>query len=212
MKVRSLAWSAALLLVLASFAACDVTNDSDADSTGGGGTVDTPVGTPDTGGTPTDECGADEYCNYDPAGATCSDTSGRPTDPDCNPAIKALGDKSNGKWDPNCSCNFWGGICEAISKCSPAVCLCDTDCTPTDGSLEAACTNDNHCDTYCPKNADPNCSGGDNGKYCSAPSCNQKSGVCESGCSSDPDCGTFEPCEGDGFCDSKCAAGADPDC
>lgn len=216
MKLRTLALGAVLTLVLAAFAACDVTNDSDADSAGGG-VQDTGSGTPnvDTNtSTPGFGCDADGYCNY----AECGFPTAHPTDPDCNQAIDALGDKSSK--DPSCNCNYWGGVCEAISKCSSAICLCDTDCTPPDGSLKGACVSDGHCDTYCEKDTDPDCAGASgNGKYCSAPSCNKKSGVCNaksgttSECADDPDCdGILLPCESDGYCDKACSAGADPDC
>ena len=214
MKLRTLAVSAAMMLLLAAFAGCDVTNDSDADGTTGGTTDTGPGGSVDTGPvTGGTGCGADEYCNA----SEC--TLGG--DSDCNPAASCgEGSCGNNKWDPNCSCNYYGAVCEAISKCSDAICLCDTDCTPPDGSLKSACVGDGHCDSWCPKDSDPDCAGSaKNGKQCASPSCNKKSGYCNAKpgtttkCADDPDCsGLAEPCEGDGYCDPNCSAGADPDC
>ncbi|GMV41747.1 MAG: hypothetical protein AMXMBFR64_34630 [Myxococcales bacterium] len=217
MKLRTLAVSAAMMLVLAALAGCDVTNDSDADGTtggggGGGGTTDTGGGGGGGGGAGFG-CDDDGYCN----GAECALTA----DPDCNPAASCgEGSCGNNKWDPNCSCNYYGKVCEAISKCSDAVCLCDTDCTPPDGSLKSACVSDGHCDSWCPKDQDPDCAGSKkNGKECAKPSCNKKSGYCNakpgttSPCADDPDCtGGAIACEGDGYCDPNCSAGSDPDC
>jgi hypothetical protein len=157
-------------------------------------------------------CGPDEYCNFDPGGAACAAEDGRPTDPDCNTAIKGLGDTSNKFWDPGCECNYWGGICEAIAKCANAVCLCDTDCTTPDGALESACVFDFHCDTFCPTGEDPDCSGEDDGKWCESAVCDDVAGVCEIGCDYDADCAHSDACQADGYCDSGCPGLSDPDC
>ena len=216
MKVRSLAVSAALVLLLAAFAGCDVANDADADGTntgggGGGGVADTGGGGGGGGGG-TPGCVVDDYCNT----AECSLNQ----DPDCNPAAPCdPGSCGNNKFDPKCECNYYGGVCEAIAHCNDAVCLCDTDCTPPDGSLKAACVSDAHCDSWCPKDSDPDCAGSSkNGAKCSKPTCNTKSGFCNaspgstSNCADDPDCNSGDACEGDGWCDGGCTKGADPDC
>lgn len=111
-------------------------------------------------------------------------------------------------------------VCEVISKCTTSNCLCDTDCTPPDGSLKLACAEDGHCDSYCEQGADPDCAGDPkDGKFCGTPSCNEKSGVCNakpgtaSSCPDDPDCdGTTFACEKDYYCDPNCPADLDPDC
>lgn len=219
MKVRSLAVSAALVLLLAAMAGCDVTNDADADGSGAGGNGNNGNGTLDTGnggnngGNGGIGCGLDDYCNV----SECA-LSG---DVDCNPAAPCdPGSCGNNKWDPKCECNYYGGVCEAIAHCSSAVCLCDTDCTPPDGSLKPACVADAHCDSWCPKDTDPDCAGSSkNGSKCAKPTCNTKTGFCNAkpgtteNCPDDTtDCATGDACEGDGWCDGGCTKGADPDC
>lgn len=158
-------------------------------------------------------CSSDGWCNAPECALG--------DDPDCNPTAPCDDlPCGNNTWDPNCACNYYGGVCEAIAKCSDAICSCDTDCTPPDGSLSPACGIDGFCDSYCPKGSDADCAGNaKDGKYCGTPSCNKKAGYCNakpgttSACPEDPDCDGFAaPCESDSYCDPNCSAGADPDC
>lgn len=62
-----------------------------------------------------------------------------------------------------CECDYFENVCEAAAKCSDQTCGCDPDCS----GLETACKSDAHCDSWCPTDEDPDCSGDDkNGKYC----------------------------------------------
>lgn len=84
-----------------------------------------------------DDCGAgDDACSSDDHCDTfCPDGE----DPDCDD-------------EPECSCDYYGGICEAAEEGSTDNCACDADC---DGAF--ACKFDDHCDTWCPDGVDPDC-------------------------------------------------------
>lgn len=163
----------------------------------------------DTGPPPV--CDVDGWCNLAGCGAG--------VDPDCGPSVVGVATEPSYGWN-GCDCDGWAGACEAISHCSQAICLCDTDCTLQGGGLWVACDADGLCDKLCPVQYDPDCDGlpGD-GLYCGAPSCNKTSGHCNAEigttepCADDPDCieGAV-PCLADGYCDSACGVGVDPDC
>ena len=185
------------------------------DAAGGGDAVAPADATPDTTPTPTGPgCDQDGWCNPD-----CWDDAAQlPTDPDCNPNTPENSDQSSK--NPNWSCDYWGFVCEADKKCSNKSCECDPDCTHPDGLL-SACNSDGHCDTWCPTDWDPDCTGqSGNGKYCTSASCDLDANFCDAkkgsteACPEDPLCDglTAFPCEGDTYCDDKCPAGADPDC
>lgn len=190
-------------------------NGNTADTTGGGGGG----GGDDIGGN-TDPCSdfgcaSDGICNFQ-----CADNSGNPTDPDCNPNTPQ--NSNSAKKSASCSCDYWGFVCEASEKCSTQECSCDPDCAAPAGCTDSlACVGDGHCDTWCPTGEDIDCIGSsDDGKYCGGTtSCDIKAGECNAKkgstaeCADDPDCDGFDlACEADGYCDTNCSAGADPDC
>ena len=174
-------------------------------------------------------CEADGYCN-----PHCVDEEGTPTDEDCNP-VTPLNSEDSSKSD-TCDCDYWGFVCEAAAKCSTHPCPCDPDCAGSVGHDEilvgeiAACNADEHCDSWCPTGADPDCEGHEwDGKQCDTPTpagpsfglseCDYFSQICDASadgtaeCADDPDCdGETSACSQDGACDIKCAEGADPDC
>jgi hypothetical protein len=108
--------------------------------------------------------------------------------------------------DCECSCDYFTDVCEAAEENTDETCACDPDCA---GDLEA-CSLDDHCDSYCPTDVDPDCE-------CS---CDYFTGVCEAAedgstatCRCDLDCQSGETaCSEDDHCDSWCPAGTDPDC
>jgi len=137
------------------------------------------------------ECGAecgDDACNGDEDCTTCA--------ADCGEC-------------PECECDYNGGICEAAENPSTVACDCDPDC---EGGGQA-CSADGHCDTYCPKNEDPDCEGCE---------CDYNDGICEpesdgsdTACDCDTDCADTDPCGEDGHCDTWCDPGGvcqDIDC
>jgi hypothetical protein len=54
-----------------------------------------------------------------------------------------------------CDCDYFSGICEAAEQNSAVACACDPDCEA--GGVP--CAFDDHCDTWCPTGADPDCAG-----------------------------------------------------
>ena len=56
--------------------------------------------------------------------------------------------------DPDCSCGCdYNEYCEAAAQNSTDTCSCDPDCELN----EDACSDDGHCDTWCPADDDPDC-------------------------------------------------------
>jgi hypothetical protein len=84
-----------------------------------------------------------------------------PCDPDCGTPCGADGHCDT--WcpsgdDPDCSCVCdYNEYCEADAPDSDVTCSCDPDCEPH----EYACSDDGHCDTFCPAGVDPDCGGVD---------------------------------------------------
>ena len=84
-------------------------------------------------------------------------------DPDCAPSPgggwPCTGDGYCDVWcpidsDPDCYCSCdYNGYCEAAEYGSTATCMCDEACEPH----ESACSDDGHCDSWCPAGADPDC-------------------------------------------------------
>lgn len=59
--------------------------------------------------------------------------------------------------DPDCGCACdYNEYCEAASVGSSATCTCDPSCE----LHEVACSDDGHCDTWCPTGVDPDCGTG----------------------------------------------------
>ena len=131
--------------------------------------------------------------------------------------------------DPDCACDYHDAICEIGAKDDPNLkpCFCDEDCGVTD----EACSADEHCDTWCPDQTDPDCGAAPDcdplalyDADCKSDdcACDYFDAVCEiedvdhpdqKPCFCDVDCGDGDaPCGGDGHCDSWCLDGADPDC
>jgi len=144
---------------------------------------------PDCAGAGAFACGTDGSCDtYCPSGS----------DPDCAPPPPA-----------ECACDYYRNVCEARSRGSSDVCACDPDCA----GGRSACSDDGHCDTFCPDGVDPDCS---TEPTCS---CDYNPGICEAArrnsnetCGCDPDCEGTAPCKADGHCDTWCPEGEDPDC
>lgn len=112
------------------------------------------------------ECVAPCYCDYN-VGICEPDAPGSlnpcPCDPDCDGGKDpCVADGHCDTWcppgsDPDCDygdcyCDY-NEFCEAESPGSTEICPCDPDCLPND----RACSDDGHCDTYCPEGADPDC-------------------------------------------------------
>lgn len=206
----------------------DAFNGGDAgNDTGGGGN--------DTGTDTNRGCGADNFCNTtcsnDPdCGCACERQGGRcdavsagssascGCDNDCSGRSACLADGSCDTFCPNdpdcvteteCQCDYNGRICEASRPGSSSTCTCDPDCS----GGRVACSSDGHCDTFCPRDTDPDC------RTSPTCSCDYNEGICEAkrrgssdNCECDEDCdGTFA-CKSDGHCDTWCPAGDDPDC
>jgi hypothetical protein len=97
---------------------------------------------------PPSECSEDGYCE-----SACDD------DPDCSD----LDCRDDGECDARCTddpdcfgdcpCDFRTGICEPADDPSTERCGCDPMCRG-DGR---PCSEDGHCDTWCPEGADPDC-------------------------------------------------------
>ena len=87
-------------------------------------------------------------------------TTACPCDPDCGGGTQPCGDDGHcDSWcppgeDPDCDCYCdYNEYCEAESAGSTDTCECDPDCRLHD----YACSDDGHCDTFCPEGSDPDC-------------------------------------------------------
>lgn len=80
-------------------------------------------------------------------------------DPDCDGAEACGSDGHCDSWcppgvDPDCGCSCdYNAYCEAAAPGTADTCPCDPDCE----LHEQACSDDAHCDTYCPEGQDPDC-------------------------------------------------------
>ncbi len=102
------------------------------------------------------DCECDFYPNICEADSPNSSTACS-CDGDCGTACGADGHCDS--WCPSgtdpdcdCSCDF-NEYCEADAPDSSDTCLCDPDCELN----EEACSDDGHCDIYCPTGVDPDC-------------------------------------------------------
>jgi len=105
-------------------------------------------------------CG--DYCTCDKETGICEADSPNTTtpcscDPDCGTPCQA--DGYCDYWcapgaddDCGCICDF-NEYCEAEAQGSSTSCPCDIDCE----LHEYACSDDGHCDSYCPSGVDPDC-------------------------------------------------------
>jgi hypothetical protein len=104
-------------------------------------------------------CDCDYYPNVCEASAPGS-TIACACDPDCSGGLlPCVLDGHCDTWcpaneDPDCGCSCdYNEYCEAADQNSTDTCLCDPDCEPHDW----ACSDDGHCDTWCPDGEDPDC-------------------------------------------------------
>lgn len=194
--------------------------DAGGGGTDGGGVDCSSDGVCEAGCGSTDpDCG----CSCDRDTTRCDAVSSGSTtacqcDPDCGIACTSDGscdtfcpaDRDPDCETSECACDVFGGVCEAAEFGSTTTCACDEDCVG--GAV--ACSEDDHCDSYCPEGTDPDCG---EPTECS---CDFNEGICEpnadgssDACECDPDCaGGEQPCKFDGHCDSWCPDGFDPDC
>jgi hypothetical protein len=120
---------------------------------------------------PVVSCDPDEICESGECIATCdcdfypgicepdapNSTTACSCDPDCGTPCGADGHCDS--WcpvdeDPDCGCACdFNEYCEAEAMDSSTTCDCDPDCEPN----EYACSDDGHCDSYCPDGVDPDC-------------------------------------------------------
>ncbi|MBI5480801.1 MAG: hypothetical protein HY906_18225 [Deltaproteobacteria bacterium] len=109
------------------------------------------------------ECAAVCDCDYttgicEPAAP--NSTTACVCDPDCSGGKRpCVSDGYCDSWcpagaDPDCGCACdYNEYCEAAEVDSYETCACDPDCELHDW----ACSDDGHCDTWCPDGADPDC-------------------------------------------------------
>ena len=69
------------------------------------------------------------------------------------------------------NCDWTPLICDTQFRCNAIHCFCDPDCyvKDADGNYETppSCSDDGHCDSWCPTGGDVDCAGdADDGKYC----------------------------------------------
>ncbi len=109
----------------------------------------------------TDSCSCDFFpgiCEVEAPGSSvaCS------CDDDCTNGSPCSADSHCDSWcpageDPDCDCTCdYNEYCEAASPGTTDTCTCDPDCEPN----ESACSDDGHCDSYCPDGDDPDCPAG----------------------------------------------------
>ncbi len=104
-------------------------------------------------------CACDFYpgiCEPDDVGSTAPCTC----DPDCSGGATPCGaDGHCDSWcpqgaDPDCDCGCdYNEYCEAAASGTTDTCTCDPDCE----LHEEACSDDGHCDIFCPDGTDPDC-------------------------------------------------------
>jgi hypothetical protein len=118
-----------------------------------------PTGQTCTNGTCATVCDCDFYRDICEPGAPNSAVACS-CDPDCSGGKQPCGDDGHcDSWcpagvDPDCGCSCdYNEYCEAAERDSSETCLCDPDCEPHDW----ACSDDGHCDTWCPTGYDPDC-------------------------------------------------------
>lgn len=141
-------------------------------------TVDCGGGKPKAWGANTDPDCNDTACNCNYNPNICEPASKGSTDAcacdwDCQDADPCSKDGHCDLWCPkgtdldcpDCDCDYNQNVCEAAVKCSTTICDCDIDCA--EGAF-LPCSADNHCDSWCPTDADPDCANDPdkNGKYC----------------------------------------------
>jgi hypothetical protein len=180
--MKRVLWSVLALVAGLYVAGCEVDNAES--ETTGGDTITGEVSDETAGEVVADPCPGVDQNTVDQT-STCDENcvSTGTFDPDCNSDgclstnaqkiithYKGLG-KSFGTKD-TCDYNYGQdathpAVCEVMFRCSDLPCFCDPDCFDTEN---AVCTADDHCDTWCPTDIDPDCVGKTkeegNGKYC----------------------------------------------
>jgi hypothetical protein len=105
-----------------------------------------------------------DACDCDFTHGICEPTAPGSTtacscDPDCSGTSACGADAYCDSWcppnvDPDCNCGCtYNEYCEADAVGSTGTCSCDPDCEVN----EVACSDDGHCDTWCPAGYDPDC-------------------------------------------------------
>lgn len=102
---------------------------------------------------------AGKECGSDGCSGSCGDC---PKFMECQDYICVVCDSEFWNNNGSCDCDYNSGVCEAAYKCFEELCRCDLDCCGG-----KACQSDGHCDSWCPKGEDPDCSGDPkDGKWC----------------------------------------------